>query len=89
MTRGTAFWLGYSLRYAGCGQRDQATNRADGVAIEQGQGNLIEQNTIEGTGGNSGSPVGSRSQRTRPIGVAFPSNLENSRQHHSQRGGSR
>ena len=49
---GYGFWLGFSCDTL-IADNEINHNRADGVAIEQGQGNLIEHNTIEDTAGTA------------------------------------
>ncbi|MGO8689408.1 MAG: alpha-N-acetylglucosaminidase TIM-barrel domain-containing protein [Thermoguttaceae bacterium] len=49
---GYGFWLGYSCDTL-IADNEINHNRADGVAIEQGHGNLIEHNTMEDTAGTA------------------------------------
>ena len=49
---GYGFWLGYSCDTL-IADNEINHNRTDGVAIEQGHGNLIEHNTIEDTAGTA------------------------------------
>ena len=63
------FWLGYSTNSAVRGNEIRA-NRCDGIAIEHGQGNVIEGNRIEEN--RNGIRLWTNAGRQTPAGIALP-----------------
>ena len=68
---GYGFWLGYSCDTL-IADNEINHNRADGIAIEQGHGNLFEHNTIEDTAGTAVHLWAVAAQRRRPVRTSLP-----------------